>query len=51
MAHFTSFVAIDWSGAKGRRHRGIAIAEARGDDPPRLKKAPSPEDDSQPPLV
>lgn len=33
---FQSFVAIDWSGAKGRRHRGIAIAEARGDAPPRL---------------
>jgi hypothetical protein len=33
---FAAFVAIDWSGAKGRRHRGIAIAEARGDDPPRL---------------
>jgi len=31
-----SFVAIDWSGAKGRRHKGIAIAEARDDDPPRL---------------
>ena len=39
MAHvpkFDSFVAIDWSGAKGRRHKGIAIAEAREDDPPRL---------------
>ena len=34
--HFARTVAIDWSGAKGRRHRGIAIAEARGDDPPRL---------------
>jgi hypothetical protein len=34
--HFESFVAIDWSGAKGRRHKGIAIAEARGDAPPRL---------------
>jgi hypothetical protein len=33
---FDSFVAIDWSGAKGRRHKGIAIAEARGDEPPRL---------------
>jgi len=33
---FDCFVAIDWSGAKGRRHKGIAIAEARGDDPPRL---------------
>ena len=36
MGHFTTFIAIDWSGAKGRRHRGIAIAEARGDNPPRL---------------
>ena len=34
--HFTSFVAIDWSGAKGKRHKGIAIAEARGGAPPRL---------------
>ncbi len=35
--HFQSFVAIDWSGAKGIRHRGIAVAEARGEDsPPRL---------------
>ncbi len=33
---FTSVVAIDWSGAKGKRHKGIAIAEARGDDAPRL---------------
>lgn len=35
-AHFAAFVAIDWSGAKGKRHKGIAIAEARGDGPPRL---------------
>ena len=27
---FARFVAIDWSGAKGVRHRGIAVAEARG---------------------
>ena len=33
---FTSTIAIDWSGAKGRRHKGIAIAEARGDKAPRL---------------
>ena len=33
---FASFVAIDWSGAKGKRHKGIAIAEARGDRAPRL---------------
>jgi hypothetical protein len=35
-ARFESFVAIDWSGAKGRRHKGIAIAETRGDSAPRL---------------
>lgn len=34
--HFDAFVAIDWSGAKGRRHKGIAIAEARLDASPRL---------------
>ncbi|WP_260483472.1 hypothetical protein [Sphingomicrobium flavum] len=33
---FAATVAIDWSGAKGSRHKGIAIAEARGSDPPRL---------------
>lgn len=39
MAHvpkFESYVALDWSGAKGRRHKGIAIAEARGEIAPRL---------------
>ncbi|MEO7814061.1 MAG: hypothetical protein ABIR87_01300 [Sphingomicrobium sp.] len=33
---FTRTVAIDWSGAKGSRHKGIAIAEARAGAPPRL---------------
>lgn len=33
---FTRTVAIDWSGAKGSRHKGIAIAEAREGNPPRL---------------
>ncbi len=35
---FDSCVAIDWSGAKGNRHRGIAIAEAivGGNEAPRL---------------
>ena len=33
---FDAFVAIDWSGAKGRRHKGIAIAEAKAAGPPRL---------------
>ncbi len=33
---FSAFIAIDWSGAKGRRHKGIALAEAREDRAPRL---------------
>ena len=33
---FSAVVAIDWSGAKGQRHKGIAIAEARGGAAPRL---------------
>jgi hypothetical protein len=33
---FAAYVAIDWSGAKGKRHKGIAIAEARGSSAPRL---------------
>ena len=36
MSRFSRFVAIDWSGAKGKRHKGIAIAEAKGDAGPRL---------------
>lgn len=36
MRQFAAYVAIDWSGAKGRRHKGIAIAEARGNATPRL---------------
>jgi hypothetical protein len=28
--HFTRYAAIDWSGAKGRKHKGIAIALAEG---------------------
>lgn len=35
-APFADYVAIDWSGAKGRRHRGIALAEACGGAAPRL---------------
>ena len=35
--HFERFAAIDWSGAKGKRHKGIAIAVAEaGDKAPRL---------------
>ena len=33
---FTRAIAIDWSGAKGRRHKGIAIAEARAGKAPVL---------------
>ena len=36
MSRFAATVAIDWSGAKGKRHKGIAVAEARGVDAPRL---------------
>lgn len=36
MRKFERYVAIDWSGAKGKRHKGIAIAEAREDAAPRL---------------
>lgn len=39
MRQFEAYVAIDWSGAKGRRHKGIAIAEARGKAAPRLIRA------------
>jgi hypothetical protein len=36
VTRFARTIAIDWSGAKGNRHKGIAIAEARGSNPPRL---------------
>lgn len=40
--HFTRFAAIDWSGAKGSRHRGIAVALCEaGDAAPALVPAPS----------
>ena len=35
-ADFDRFVAIDWTGAKGSRHRAIQVAEALADGPPRL---------------
>ena len=35
--HFTRFAAIDWSGAKGSKHKGIALALCEaGDAAPRL---------------
>ena len=39
--HLTRFAAIDWSGAKGRRHRGIALALCEaGDTAPALIDPP-----------
>ena len=38
---FTRFAAIDWSGAKGARHKGIAVASCGlGDAPPALIDPP-----------
>lgn len=40
-AHFTRFAVIDWSGAKGARHPGIALAICEaGDDAPVLVDPP-----------
>lgn len=40
--HFTRFVAIDWSGAKGSQHKGIAVASACiGHTAPTLISPPS----------
>jgi len=40
-AHFTRFAAIDWSGAKGVRHPGIAVAFCEtGDAAPTLVEPP-----------
>ena len=38
-SRFAAYVAIDWSGAKGKQHKGIAIAEARGGAAPRLVRS------------
>lgn len=41
MSHFERFVAIDWSGAKGTRHKGIAVAACDfGGDAPMLIQPP-----------
>ena len=41
MSHFSHFLAIDWSGARGERHKGIALAMAdAGGGPPVLVKPP-----------
>jgi hypothetical protein len=36
MRSFTQFIAIDWSGARGERHAGIAVASAVGSHAPQL---------------
>lgn len=42
LSHFNRFVAIDWSGAKGSAHRGIAVAMCEtGDAAPTLISPPS----------
>lgn len=46
MARFEHFIAIDWSGAKGRWQRGIALAVAdAGGGPPVLARGPWGRDD------
>ncbi|OYY72231.1 hypothetical protein [Sphingomonas sp. 28-63-12] len=41
MTHFQQFAAIDWSGARGKRHRGIAVALCHaGDAAPQLVVPP-----------
>jgi hypothetical protein len=43
MTHFTRFAAIDWSGAKGARHKGIAVAVCEaGEAAPRLVEREKP---------
>lgn len=42
MRHFKHFVAIDWSGARGTRHKGIAVATCEtGTDAPILVDPPN----------
>ena len=36
MNRFAEFVAIDWSGAQGERHKGIAVARCGAEGPPAL---------------
>lgn len=40
MSRFTHFLAVDWSGAKGARQKGIALAVARADGGPPVLIAP-----------
>ena len=40
MARFDQFIAVDWSGAAGERHKGIALARADGAGGPPVLLAP-----------
>jgi hypothetical protein len=40
MTRFSHFLAIDWSGARGARHKGIALAIARAEGGPPVLLAP-----------
>lgn len=41
LTHYRQFAAIDWSGARGRRHKGIALAVCNaGSEAPRLVAPP-----------
>lgn len=41
--HFERFIGVDWSGAKGRRHKGIAVAIAEaGNAAPEIVPPPAP---------
>jgi hypothetical protein len=42
MNHFTRFAAIDWSGAKGSKHKGIAVALCEKGDAAPILIAPPP---------
>jgi len=43
MSRFARFLAVDWSGAKGARQKGIALAVALADGgPPMLLPSPDP---------
>jgi hypothetical protein len=49
---FDRFLAVDWSGARGVRHRGIAVAEALpGHAAPRLVPPPDPRGWSRPEVL
>jgi hypothetical protein len=42
VSSFARFVAIDWSGAKGRKHKGIAVALCQAGAAAPRRVAPGP---------